>query len=137
MQVDGVHALPAGDDDDGSLFGSPPPSPARGRSPQLALPAGPGPTENVGTIALPGSHYCSELAIDPAVLRFNRPLPQRNTDTPMPTPTTPPSVLSSHHRPALSPSASRAPTNSRNARGRSAAPHPPTPPMQFPNPDEP
>ncbi|KAF8486090.1 hypothetical protein DFH94DRAFT_710416 [Russula ochroleuca] len=150
MQVDGVHALPAGDDeDDGSLFGSPPPSPARGRSPQLALPAGPGPTENVGTIALPGSHYCSELAIDPAVLLFNRPLPQRNPDTPTvtstptltptPTPThfTPPSTLSTPHRPATSRGASRAPRNPRNGRARSATPHPPTPPIHFPDPDEP
>jgi hypothetical protein len=152
MQVDGVHALPAGDDeDDGSLFGSPPPSPARGRSPQLALPAGPGPTENVGTIALPGSHYCSELAIDPAVLLFNRPLPQRNPDTPTPTftptptptftstPThiTPPSTLSSRDRPATSRRASRASRNSRNGRDRSATPHAPTPPIHFPDPDEP
>jgi hypothetical protein len=146
MQVDGVHALPAGDDeDDGSLFGSPPPSPARGRSPQLALPAGPGPTENVGTIALPGSHYCSELAIDPAVLFLNRPLPQRIPDTPAPTLTptptpthlTLPSTLSSPHRPAISRRASRAPRNSRNGGDRSATPHPPTPPIHFPNPDEP
>src|SRR6266699_242265 len=92
MQVYGVHALPAGDEgDEDSLFGSPPPSPARGRSPQLALPTGPGHTENVGTIALPGSQYCSELAIDPAVLLLNRPLPQRNLDTPTPTPTPTPS----------------------------------------------
>ena len=148
MQVDGVHALPTGDEeDDGSLFGSPPPSPARGRSPQLALPAGPGPTENVGTIALPGSHYCSELAIDPAVLLLNRPLPQRNPDTPTvtttltPTPTpapthfTPPSTLSS--RPATPRGASRAPRNSRNGRVRSPTPHPPSPPIHFPDPDEP
>ena len=146
MQADGVHALPAGDDeDDGSLFGSPPPSPARGRSPQLALPAGPGPTENVGTIALPGSHYCSELAIDPAVLLFNRPLRQENSDTttptPTPTPTTthpvPPSTLSLPHRPATSRGASRAARNSRNGRDRPATPHTPPPPINFPNPDEP
>ena len=138
MQVDGVHALPAGDeDDDESLFGSPPPSPARGRSPQLALPTGPGHTENVGTIALPGSQYCSELAIDPAVLLFNRPLPQRNADTPTPPPNhpTPPSTLSPP-RPTVSRRPSRAPRNSRNAGVQSATPHP-TPPISFPNPDEP
>ncbi|KAN0120668.1 hypothetical protein V8E52_003937 [Russula decolorans] len=140
MQVDGVHALPAGDDDDDddSLFGSPPPSPARGRSPQLALPTGPGHTENVGTIALPGSLYCSELAIDPAVLLLNRPLPQRNPDTPTPTPThlTPPSTLSPPHRPTASRKPSRAPRISRKDRDQSATPHP-TPPINFPNPDEP
>ena len=139
MQVDGVHALPAGDEE-GSLFGSPPPSPARGRSPQLALPTGPGPTENVGTIALPGSHYCSELAIDPAVLHFNRPLPQvdSNTSTSTFTPIhpTPPPALSLPHRPAVSRGASSAP-NSRNGRDRSATPHTPTPTIHFPNPDEP
>ena len=144
MQVDGVHALPAGDDDDddNSLFGSPPPSPARGRSPQLALPTGPGHTENVGTIALPGSQYCSELAIDPAVLLFNRPLPQRNPDTPptpIPTPThlIPASALSPSppHRPTAS-RPSRVSRNSRNNRDQSATLHP-TPQINFPNPDEP
>ena len=141
MQVDGVHVLPAGDEDeDDSLFGSPPPSPARGRSPQLALPTGPGHTENVGTIALPGSQYCSELAIDPAVLFFKPPLPQRNTDTstptPTPTPLTPSSTQSPTHGPTASRRPSRAPMSSRNERVQSATPHP-TPPINFPNPDEP
>jgi hypothetical protein len=141
MQVDGVHALLAGDEDDeDSLFGSPPPSPARGRSPQLALPTGPGHTENVGTIALPGSQYCSELAIDPAVLLLNRPLPQRNPDTPTPTPTpthpTPPSSQSLPHNSTASRRPSRAPRNLRNDRDQSATPRPP-PPINFPNPDEP
>ena len=139
MQVDGVHALPAGDEDeDDSLFGSPPPSPARGRSPQLALPTGPGHTENVGTIALPGSQYCSELAIDPAVLLFNRPLPQRNPDTPTPTPTqpTPLSSLSPPHRATASCRPSRAPRKTKNDRDQSTTPRP-APPINFPNPDEP
>jgi hypothetical protein len=136
MQVDGVHTLPAGDDDDDSLFGSPPPSPARGRSPQLALPTGPGHTENVGTIALPGSQYCSELAIDPAVLLFNRPLPQRDPDTPTPTHLTPPTTLSPPFRPTASRRPSRAPRSSRNDRDQSTTPRP-APPINFPNPDEP
>jgi hypothetical protein len=139
MQVDGVLALPAGDEnDDDSLFGSPPPSPVRGRSPQLALPTGPGHTENVGTIALPGSQYCSELAIDPAVLLFNRPLPQpqRKPDTPTPSRLTPSFSVSSSHRPTAPRRPSRAPRNSRNDRDQSATPHP-TPPINFPNPDEP
>ena len=57
------------DFDDGSLFGSPPPSPGRGRSSSpLALPGGQNSVQNVGTLALPGSHLCSELppALPPA-----------------------------------------------------------------------
>src|SRR6267142_2722982 len=146
MQIDGVFSLPAGDEDDGSLFGSPPPSPARGRSPQLALPAGPGSAENVGTIALPGSHPCSELAIDPAVLLLNRPLPTRKPDTPTPTPlttTTPiPTSTTNPLRPlstsssssqthSISRRPSRAPRNSKNGKERSTTPHPP-PPISFP-----
>ena len=50
--------------DEDSLFGSPPPSPTRGRSPSLALPHSSG-TQNVGTIALPGSHIYSELPVNP------------------------------------------------------------------------
>ena len=137
MQEDGVLSLPTGDEnDDDSLFGSPPPSPARGRSPQLALPVGPGSAENVGAIALPGSHYCSELAIDPAVLLLNRPLPPRNPDTRTTTPLTTPPTLSSSHRPATSRGPSRASKNSKNGKERSATPHP-SPPIRFPDPDEP
>ena len=64
-----------------SLFGSPPPSPARGRSPSLALPehpdTQPSVAQNVGTIALPGSHDRSSEppVIDPA-------LPSGNTNVP-------------------------------------------------------
>jgi len=156
MQVDGVHSLPAGDEDDGSLFGSPPPSPpARGRSPQLALPAGPGSAENVGTIALPGSHYCSELAIDPAVLLLNHPLPTRNPDTPAPTttttitttrtptPTPSPHPLTSSsisntgtNKPPISRGSSRGSRNSKSGKERSTTPRPP-PPIHFPDPNEP
>ena len=160
MQVDGVHSLPAGDEDDGSLFGSPPPSPpARGRSPQLALPAGPGSAENVGTIALPGSHYRSELAIDPAVLFLNRPLSTRNPDmptftpttvttntttttsTPTPTPTLHPLTPSSipnaaTKKPPISRGSSRGPKNSKSGKERSTTPRPP-PPIHFPDPNEP
>ncbi|KAH8099971.1 hypothetical protein BXZ70DRAFT_196999 [Cristinia sonorae] len=54
----------AGDDD--SLFGSPPPSPNRhtGLSP-LALPSGSSSEQNVGTLALPGSHMFNELPSAP------------------------------------------------------------------------
>lgn len=55
------------DVDSDSLFGSPPPSPrGRGRSPSpLALPGTVGSAQNVGTLALPGSHMFNEL---PSVL---------------------------------------------------------------------
>lgn len=66
----------------------------------------------------------------------------RNPDTPTPTPTPtpnhliPPSTLGPPHRPTASRRPSRAPRNSRNDRDQSATPHP-TPPINFPNPDEP
>ncbi|KAJ3567409.1 hypothetical protein NP233_g6390 [Leucocoprinus birnbaumii] len=72
--------------DEDSLFGSPPPSPlARGRSPSpaLALPSavstgpqclGYGPSsQNVGTIALPGSHTHSEQSINPIATSLSLP----------------------------------------------------------------
>ncbi|KAJ6576422.1 hypothetical protein DFH09DRAFT_1149292 [Mycena vulgaris] len=70
-------------DDAESLFGSPPPTPTRGRSPSpaLALPSvsaniinlsGPS-AQNVGTIALPGSHHFSELPVNPLALSLSYP----------------------------------------------------------------
>lgn len=72
--------------DDDSLFGSPPPSPsARGRSPSpaLALPSTPSAgsqilssgssAQNVGTIALPGSHTHSEPSINPLAVSLSLP----------------------------------------------------------------
>ncbi|KAJ3504317.1 hypothetical protein NLJ89_g7995 [Agrocybe chaxingu] len=79
------------DEDQDSLFGSPPPSPqltGRPESPVLALPracpsqgadasrTGPpigaaASTQNVGTIALPGSQHHSELPINPLALSLN------------------------------------------------------------------
>ena len=58
------------DEDQDSLFGSPPLTPIRGRSPSpgLALPSASSSTQNVGTIALPGSHHCSELPVNPLAL---------------------------------------------------------------------
>jgi len=61
-------------DDEDSLFGSPPPSPGRSPSPTLALPGSTcsgidlSATQNVGTIALPGSHHLSELPLNPLAL---------------------------------------------------------------------
>ncbi|KAF8896408.1 hypothetical protein BD779DRAFT_1495746 [Infundibulicybe gibba] len=68
------------EEDQDSLFGSPPPSPTGGRSPSpaLALPSvsssGYGlssSTQNVGTIALPGSHLFSEHTNDPLALSLS------------------------------------------------------------------
>ncbi|KAF9479613.1 hypothetical protein BDN70DRAFT_878578 [Pholiota conissans] len=67
------------DEDEDSLFGSPPPSPGRPASPALALPSAgysgssmsTAPTQNVGTIALPGSQPDSELPINPIALSLN------------------------------------------------------------------
>jgi hypothetical protein len=137
MQLDGELSLPT-QDDDGSLFGSPPPSPIRGRSPKLALPAGPGSAENVGTIALPGSHYCSELAIDPAVLVLNSPSPPRNSDSPSTTTWSTQSTLRSpSHNLVSSRGSSKPPGNSQNGKGRSTTPRLPPPTIHFPDPDEP
>jgi hypothetical protein len=139
MQVDGELPLTAGDDDDSLFGGSPPPSPTRGRSPKLALPTGPGSAENVGTIALPGSHYCSEHAIDPAVLVLNSPPPSRNSDSPSTTPRlTPPSALNrSSHKPLSSCGLSRPSKSSQNGKARLPTPRPPPPTIHFPDSDEP
>ena len=70
MTLDGGHIFDERDDqsDDESLFGSPPPSPGTGRSLSLALPSGGLDSEqNVGTLALPGSHNPSKLPVDSAV----------------------------------------------------------------------
>jgi hypothetical protein len=137
MPVNGELALPI-DEDDGSLFGSPPSSPARGRSPQLALPTGPRSAENVGTIALPGSHYCSELALDPAVLHSDGQTTTRNLDTPPTIPQTSSSTLhTSPLTPAKSRKSSRAPRIAHNEKERSATARTPAPPIHFPDPSDP
>ena len=54
--------------DDESLFGSPPPSPSTGKALSPALPGGGLDSEqNVGTLALPGSHNPSKLPVDSVV----------------------------------------------------------------------
>ena len=70
MPLDGDHIFYEHDDqsDDESLFGSPPPPPGTGRSLSLALPSGGLDSEqNVGTLALPGSHNPSKLPVHSAV----------------------------------------------------------------------
>ncbi|KAJ7494725.1 hypothetical protein B0H11DRAFT_2003127 [Mycena galericulata] len=81
------------DDDSESLFGSPPPTPTRGRSPSpaLALPSvsasiinlSSSSAQNVGTIALPGSHHVSELPVNPLALSLSYP-PSQNGNAPRP-----------------------------------------------------
>ena len=70
MPLDGDDIFDDRDDqcDDESLFGSPPPSPGTGRTLSLALPSGGLDSEqNVGTLALPGSHNPSKLPVDSVV----------------------------------------------------------------------
>jgi len=70
MLLDGDHLFDEHDDqsDDESLFGSPPPSPGAGRTLSLALPSGGLDSEqNVGTLALPGSHNPSKLPVNSVV----------------------------------------------------------------------
>ena len=70
MPFDGDNIFHERDDqsDDESLFGSPPPSPGPGRTLSLALPSGGVDSEqNVGTLALPGSHNPSKIPVNSAV----------------------------------------------------------------------
>ncbi|KAJ7127001.1 hypothetical protein C8R44DRAFT_111105 [Mycena epipterygia] len=79
-------------DDTESLFGSPPPTPIRGRSPSpaLALPSvsgniinfGGSSAQNVGTIALPGSHHFSELPVNPLALSLSYPFQSGDASRP-------------------------------------------------------
>ena len=115
-------------EDGDSLFGSPPPSPsARGRSPSpaLALPSaassgllfrGFGPSaQNVGTIALPGSHTISEPSID-TIATNNTPgaLPKASVQLKKST--------QAHKQPQ---------------KPKPTTPRPPPPPIPFPDPSQP
>ena len=76
MPLGGSHTLGGLDDlsDDESLFGSPPPSPNTERTVSLALPGGGLDSEqNVGTLALPGSHNPSKLPVDSVVSLLDGP----------------------------------------------------------------
>lgn len=134
------------EDDEDSLFGSPPPSPVRGRSPafpaQAAQERGTGITQNVGAIALPGSHMsCSELPADLLALPFGgfstrEPPPshallvQKTSQAQLPRVTS--LVPFSTSRPSSRATGKRKPTKS-----QSATPRPAPPPIPFPSPDEP
>ncbi|KAG2128123.1 hypothetical protein BD769DRAFT_1458180 [Suillus cothurnatus] len=130
------------EDDDDSLFGSPPPSPARGRSPafpaQAAQERGTGITQNVGAIALPGSHMsCSELPADLLALPFGG----FSTREPPPSHALPAkNALQTHlTQSPLSTSrpSSRATGKRKSTKSQSATPRPAAPPIPLPGPDDP
>ncbi|KAF7312273.1 hypothetical protein MIND_00240300 [Mycena indigotica] len=131
-----------------SLFGSPPPSPTRGRSPSPAL-ALPGATanidwnsstQNVGTIALTGSQNVSELPVNPLALSLSdaprppaQPLEARGNASVAPISSRPPPVKITPRRPK----------HSEPIEGPSSPPvrvisrRPTPPPIYLPGPSEP
>ena len=132
-------------DDDGSLFGSPPPSPSRGRSPSpLAFPSGT--AQNVGTLALPGSHLVAELPVNPPAsslsVRATAPSQQLISHPPLPRLSVQTIGVSSRRTssgPARTPcpeGTARKPRK-RKERETSGTPRPTPPPIPLPSPDEP
>ena len=152
------------DEDQDSLFGSPPPSPARGRSPSqetfiaggkagpiIAVPSTGVGRENVGTIALPGSHMsCAELPADLSASSLSLPRPTSSHDSSSVVP--PISV----HTPVVTsrsstcsvpsrassvagtlPSASASSRKRRTLKLKSLTPISPAPPITLPGPNEP
>ncbi|KIK96142.1 hypothetical protein PAXRUDRAFT_328121 [Paxillus rubicundulus Ve08.2h10] len=147
------HSHLQGDEEDqDSLFGSPPPSPARGRSPSPSITGGGishgvttpsmgvgtgAPRKNVGTIALPGSHMsCSEL---PADLSASCTPPSLPTSGPS---SLAPSQCRSAGTPILTFAADRVSQPSTRAASVLSSLHKatsatPAPPIPLPGPDEP
>ena len=135
-----------GYDDDGSLFGSPPPSPSRGRSPSpLAFPSGT--AQNVGTLALPGSHLVAELPVNPPAsssLSVRATAPSQQLISHPPSPMLPVQTIGVSSRrtnsgPARTPcpeGTTRKPRK-RKERENSGTPRPTPPPIPLPPPDEP
>ncbi|KAH9949940.1 hypothetical protein B0H21DRAFT_725338 [Amylocystis lapponica] len=138
--------IDAGADSD-SLFGSPPSSPTRGRSPTpplLAFPSGVGSAQNVGTLALPGSHLVAELPVHPPVLPPVSIAPQPALSWATPSHSFQTTWPPSSSRPSIpGPSAIRAPApRKRKAKEKSistssSSPTPRSPPIELPLPDEP
>jgi len=145
--------------DEDSLFGSPPPSPlARGRSPSpaLALPsaasAGPqcwgfGPSaQNVGTIALPGSHTNSEPSINPIAPSLSLPGGSSGPLLPQSLPSSQPQSCqdsttrseSPRVRPQTSVETRKSTQASKQVpKQKSSTPRPPPPAIPLPDPSEP
>ncbi|KAJ7637755.1 hypothetical protein DFH06DRAFT_1433216 [Mycena polygramma] len=142
-------------DDAESLFGSPPPTPTRGRSPSpaLALPnvsaniinLSSSSAQNVGTIALPGSHNFSELPVNPLALSLSYPASQ-NEDAHRPpaqardgfmtqvrarNPVSPPDAVVPPAPPK------RKTTKKRMAKPQAVAARPAPPPIHLPDPSHP
>ncbi|KAL0580960.1 hypothetical protein V5O48_001052 [Marasmius crinis-equi] len=149
---------PEDDENEDDLFGSPPPSPGRGRSPSpgLALPSSSSGialisrSQNVGTIALPGSQHNSELAVNPIALPFS--------DTRQGSPWPPANALahaqasrsssrcssdsagdrSANATPTLSRASSKAPSvKKKRRRATSSSSRPPPPEIPLPDPSIP
>ncbi|KAG6873933.1 hypothetical protein C0995_008972 [Termitomyces sp. Mi166 len=139
--ADGNFSLDQEDDQD-SLFGSPPASPVRGRSPSpgLALPSAGNSTQNVGTIALPGSQHCSELPVTPLALSLN----YAQDGHPQRPPALPPiTIPSGHTTPSSSRASSTGPGNRprkrtvKNSKSKESTPRPPPPEIPLPDPSGP
>jgi hypothetical protein len=158
------------DEDQDSLFGSPPPSPARGRSPsqEIFIPGGKvGPIvavpstgvgrENVGTIALPGSHMsCAELPADLSASSLSLPRPTSSHNSSSVAPHSIAGTPISVHTPVVTsrsstgsvpsrassvagtlPSASASARKRRTPKSKSLTPVSPAPPITLPGPNEP
>ncbi|KAG6817329.1 hypothetical protein H0H87_009927 [Tephrocybe sp. NHM501043] len=130
------------EDDQDSLFGSPPSLPVRGRSPSpaLALPSASNSTQNVGTIALPGSHHYSELPVTPLALSLSyalNELPHRPPALPytaIPSNTATPT--SSSRASSAGPSV-RPKKKSKKIQSKESTPRPPPPEIPLPDPSAP
>ncbi|TFK40361.1 hypothetical protein BDQ12DRAFT_680821 [Crucibulum laeve] len=143
------------DEEEDSLFGSPPPSPGRsqaGRSPSpaLALPSSvngmSSATQNVGTIALPGSHPYSELPVNPLALSLSHPTvprpPAQGVNPPhwaqqQAAPACPPSVASSPSRSQSAAPPTRPRKKTIKSKSKESTPRLPGPEIPLPDPSIP
>ncbi|CCM01396.1 uncharacterized protein FIBRA_03447 [Fibroporia radiculosa] len=142
------------DADTDSLFGSPPPSPSgRGRLRSLlALPGAAGSAQNVGTLALPGSHLVAEAPVHPPAYRSSsacgtnvsqppRPLALQPSlefnARPNPTPTSSTRSLSVDAPPMRVQRKSRKGKEKATSAFHASTPRPPAPPIELPSADEP
>ncbi|KAG6820956.1 hypothetical protein H0H93_009192 [Arthromyces matolae] len=130
------------DDDQDSLFGSPPASPLRGRSPSpgLALPSAGLSTQNVGTIALPGSQHCSELPVTPLALSLSyaqHEPPQRPPAQSITVTSSESSTPLSSRPPSARPANKFKKRTGKPSKSTESTPRPPPPPIHFPDPTAP